>query len=159
MPFGIGLHPYFVQETGARLCFEAAARSQSDDRYLPVRFVAAQTGPDFAAGASLEDLGGFDAHFAGWMPRRTILERPGPGIAVTMTGQGAFRNLHVFVPAGEGLVCIEPVSHVPDVHNRTALASFGDLAVLEPGERLSGSMLISVSMLIAQNVLAPGSTQ
>jgi len=147
MPFGIGLHPYFVREAGARLCFGASVRSQAEERHLPVRFIAAQSGPPFSSGAALEGLDGFDAHYSGWKPRRAVLERPEARIAMTMSAEGAFSNLHVYVPPGGSLVCIEPVSHVPNVHNRTTLSRFGKLSVLETGGTLSGRMHLCVTPL------------
>jgi aldose 1-epimerase len=76
-----------------------------------------------------------------------VLDRPEAGVAVTVSASGVLSNLHVYVPPEGGLVCIEPVSHVPDVHNRTALATFGDLNILEPKAVLSGSMHLNVSSL------------
>jgi aldose 1-epimerase len=147
MPFGIGLHPYFVREVDARLRFDAAVMSQTEERHLPDHFVAARLGPGFSSGTCLEGLNGFDAHFAGWRPQRAVLDRPEAGVAVTVSASGVLSNLHVYVPPEGGLVCIEPVSHVPDVHNRTALATFGDLNILEPKAVLSGSMHLNVSSL------------
>jgi aldose 1-epimerase len=146
-PFGIGLHPYFVREEDAQLRFDAAVMSQTKERHLPDHFVAARLGPEFSDGACLEGLKGFDAHYAEWRPQQAILDRPEAGIAVTLRASGAFSNLHVYVPPEGGLVCIEPVSHVPDVHNRRALATFGDLKILETGAALSGSMHLSVAPL------------
>jgi aldose 1-epimerase len=145
MPFGIGLHPYFVREADARLRFGAEVMSQTRERYLPDHFVAARLGPGFSDGACLEGLKGFDAHYAEWRPQQAVLDRPEAGIAVTLRASGAFSNLHVYVPPEGGLVCIEPVSHVPDVHNRRALATFGDLKILEPGAALRGSLHLSVA--------------
>ncbi|KFC65802.1 Aldose 1-epimerase [Bosea sp. LC85] len=147
MPFGIGLHPFFRQEAGARLRLTAAVRSQSDKRYLPLRFVAARTEPDFTEGSDLERLGGFDAHYACWKPRIAILERPWADVAVAVSARGTFTNLHLFVGPDCDFVCIEPVSHVPDVHNRRKLEQFGDLAVLETGAVTAGEMRIAVSAL------------
>ena len=53
---------------------------------------------------------------------------------------GALTNLHVYVPDDRPVLCVEPVSHVPDVHNRRHLAHYGDLAWLAPGETMRGAM-------------------
>jgi aldose 1-epimerase len=145
MPFGIGLHPYFVRGEGARLQLSASARSVSDGRYLPIRFEAAGSGPEFVGGACLDGLEGYDAHYAGWQPRSAVLERPDAGIKVMITAAEAFSNVHVYIPPSGELICIEPVSHVPDIHNRTTLSEFGKLSVLEPHGVLRGSMVLSVS--------------
>jgi aldose 1-epimerase len=148
MPFGLGLHPYFVREETARLHFRASFLSQAEERHLPARFISSQSGPKFSAGALLDELDDFDGHYASWEPRCAVLDRPGAGIRVILSAAGAFSNLHVYVPPGGGFVCIEPVSHVPDVHNRTILAGFGDLVSLETGDVLSGSMHVSASQLM-----------
>jgi aldose 1-epimerase len=145
MPFGIGLHPYFVRDEGARLKFRARVRFVSDSRNLPMRAIAAVDGPDFRQGVLLQDLPWFDSHYAQWEPRTAFLERPDAGLSVTISARGVFRNLHVFAPHASDFVCIEPVSHVPDVANRRPFASLGDLHFLSPGESLSGSFTMEAA--------------
>jgi aldose 1-epimerase len=144
MPYGLGFHPYFMRDGAAQLQFCASAMSQAEERHLPARFIAPQSGPEFSAGAHLDGLDEFDAHYAGWDPRQAILHRPEAGIRVTLSAVGAFTNLHIYVPPGGSLVCIEPVSHVPDVYNRPMLAEYGKLTILRPGDTLNGSMHLSV---------------
>jgi len=145
MPFGLGLHPYFMREHRTQLQFCASAMSQSEERHLPARFVPSRFGPDFIAGTQLDALDSFDAHYSGWNARKATLHRPEVGIQVTLSAEGAFTNLHIYVPPGGDLVCIEPVSHVPDIHNRQALAEHGNISILDPGGELTGSMRLSVS--------------
>lgn len=142
MPFGIGLHPFFIRDEGTRLSFRANVRFVSDSRNLPIRAIAAINGPDFRQGVLLQDLPWFDSHYAQWGPRTALLERPDAGVSVTVSAWGAFQNLHVFAPNASGFVCIEPVSHVPDVLNRRSFASLGDMRLLSPGESLSGTFTI-----------------
>jgi aldose 1-epimerase len=151
MPFGVGLHPYFRLEAGARLRFSAAQRSESDDRYLPLRFVSTQTAPDLGGGIALADVAGFDAHYSGWEPRLVELERPAAGLSIKVRGEEAFSNLHLYVGPDRDFVCIEPVSHIPDAHNRSDLAQHGELAVLGDGETLAGTMRIFVSEMDGPN--------
>jgi aldose 1-epimerase len=147
MPFGFGLHPYFVREQRTHLQFCASAMSQSEERHLPARFIHSRLGPGFSAGTQLDALDNFDAHYSGWDLRQAILHRPAIGAQVTLSAEGSFTNLHIYVPPGGDLVYIEPVSHVPDVHNRPMLADYGNINILDPGDRLSGSMRISVSKI------------
>ncbi|POR48279.1 aldose 1-epimerase [Bosea psychrotolerans] len=151
MPFGVGLHPYFRLEAGARLRFSAAHRSESDDRYLPLRFIPVQTAPDLGAGLALVDVAGFDAHYSSWEPRLVALERPSAGLSIKLRGEEAFSNLHLYVGPDRDFVCIEPVSHIPDAHNRSDLAQHGKLAVLGHGEVLAGTMRISASAMNGLN--------
>ena len=142
MPFGIGLHPFFVRDEGTRLTFRARVRFVSDNRNLPTRAIAAADGPDFRQGVLLRDLPWFDSHYTQWEPRTALLERPDAGLSVTISAWGAFRNLHVFTPYASDFICIEPVSHVPDVANRRQFSPLGDLYFLSPGESLSGTFAI-----------------
>jgi aldose 1-epimerase len=147
MPFGLGLHPFFMREQRTQLQFCASAMSQSEERHLPARFVPSRLGPGFSAGTQLNVLDNFDAHYSGWDVRQAVVHRPEAGIQVTLSAEGAFKNLHIYVPPGGDLICIEPVSHVPDVHNRMFLAEYGNINILNPGDKLSGSMGISVSSI------------
>ena len=142
MPFGIGLHPFFVRDEGTRLRFRARVRFVSDSRNLPISAIAADDGPDFRQGVFLRDLPWFDSHYAQWEPRTALLEQPDAGLLVAISARGAFQNLHVLTPHASDFVCIEPVSHVPDVVNRRPFAPFGDLHFLSPGESLSGAFAI-----------------
>lgn len=111
----------------------------------------AQTAPDLGAGIALADVAGFDAHYSGWEPRLVELERPGAGLSIKVRGEEAFSNLHLYVGPDRDFVCIEPVSHIPDAHNRNDLAQHGKLAVLEHGEVLAGTMRVSVSEMNGLN--------
>ena len=119
--------------------------SQPEERHLPARFVPSRLGPGFSAGTQLDALDNFDAHYSGWDVRKAVLHRPKVGIQVALSAEGAFTNLHIYVPPEGDLICIEPVSHVPDVHNRPMLAEYGNIDILHPGDKLSGNMRISVS--------------
>ena len=139
MPFGIGLHPYFVRDEGTRLKFRARVRFVSDSRNLPMRAIAAVDGPDFRQGVLLQDLPWFD-HYAQWEPRTALLDRPDAGLSVTMSARGGVSKSSCVCADASDFVCIEPVSHVPDVANRRPSAPLGDLHFLSPGESLSGRL-------------------
>jgi aldose 1-epimerase len=50
--------------------------------------------------------------------------------------------LHVFAPADREVLCIEPVSHVPNVHNRPGWTRYAPLQTLKHGETLGGEVMI-----------------
>lgn len=140
MPFGLGLHPWFVKTPQARLSFQSDGTFTRDKRGLPVEPLRRVPDFDPANPGALGQMPWFDGCFAGWAPRRAMLVWPERKAAMTLEAEGALRCLHVFVPDDRDVVCAEPVSHIPDVVNRPGLSAYGAMAVLQPGEALSGSM-------------------
>lgn len=140
MPYGIGLHPWFPRPPGTRLRLGAGLMLPPDADLLPTHPVPAP--PPLAAGVAAEALAPFDACLAGWDGQATITW-PDLGCGVAVAAGGAFGNAHLFVPPDRLVLCVEPVSHVPNVHNRPDLNRLGSLAVLEPGHSLRGEVTLS----------------
>ncbi|MCO6418184.1 aldose epimerase [Siccirubricoccus sp. KC 17139] len=132
-PFGLGWHPFFARPAGTRLRLAADTLFARDERSLPV---AAQpsTGIDGAEPA----YEGLDTAFAGWDGAAEIIRDEG---RLRLSASGAWaRCVQVFAPAGSHILCVEPVSHVPDAPNRPALAPHGPLLMRAPGESLRGEL-------------------
>jgi aldose 1-epimerase len=130
VPVGIGLHPWFPRTPRSTLRFAATHGFPRNARNLPVSAEPARgmSGP-------LAAQRGHDGHWSGW-DGTAVLD------GMRLTAGGAFRNLHVYVPAQDPVVCVEPVSHVPDVLNRPDLARHGAMRMLAPGRRISGWMTL-----------------
>ncbi|TDH61769.1 aldose epimerase [Dankookia rubra] len=137
-PFGCGWHPFFARPPGTRLRFAATTLFARDARCLPI---AAQPSPGVdGAEPAYEAL---DTHFAGWDGVAEIVR---PDLALQLRASGAWAgNLQVFAPAGSHILCVEPVSHVPDAPNRPDFARFGPLSLLAPGESLQAALRIAAS--------------
>lgn len=137
LPFGAGWHPWFVRPAGMRLSFRAATRFTHDDRCLPVA-----AAPCDGLDGHETVFGGLDTHFAGW---DGMARMAWPGLGLTLAAEGALAtNLQVYAPADRAVLCVEPSSHLPDAPNRPALARHGPMRVLEPGENLTGRIILSV---------------
>lgn len=137
-PFGCGWHPFLARPAGTRLRFAAATLFARDARCLPV---AAQ--PSAGVDGAEPAYEGLDTHFAGWDGVAEIIR---PDLRLTMTATGAWAgNLQVFAPAGSGILCVEPVSHVPDAPNRPDFARFGPLTMLPPGESLRAQVMLTAA--------------
>jgi aldose 1-epimerase len=135
-PFGLGWHPFFLRPPGTRLRFRAATLFARDARCLPV---AEQ--PTAGVDGDEAAYEGLDTHFAGW---DGAVEIRRPDLRLRLAAGGAWAgNLQMFAPAGGNVLCVEPVSHVPDAPNRPAFAKHGPMAVLPPGGALSARLVIA----------------
>jgi len=133
MPFGSGWHPFFVRPAGTRIAFRASGMIERDVRNLPVGLAAS----DGLEGGE-EAFAGQDTHYTGW---DGALRLDVGARAFAMTGEGAWsRNLQVFAPRGAGVICAEPVSHLPDAASRPGFDSFGDMRHLVHGAAITGGV-------------------
>jgi aldose 1-epimerase len=134
MPAGIGLHPYFLRHEGLWLKAETEGRweTQPGEAGLPRQ-----------RGTAPPDLGapGHDHCFYGW--QRTAEFGGAGGLAVTLKASQALGNLVIYAPPGKPYFCVEPVSHVNNAINIDELPDAEQMAVLLPGETLSGEMVLS----------------
>ena len=134
-PHGLGWHPFFPRPPGTRLRCAATTLFARDARCLPV---AAQP----SAGVDGEDFDGLDTSFAGW---DGVAEIAWPDATLHLTASGAWaRNLQIFAPAGGNVLCVEPVSHVPDAPNRPEFAAHGAMTMLSPGASLDARLLLRI---------------
>jgi aldose 1-epimerase len=141
MPYGIGLHPWLPRPPDTCLQFTATHLFVPDETKLPRGPDAVSPAVNFTLPRRAAEAAPLDACFAGWTGQaavRWLEERYG----VNIGADDAFRALHVFIPDDRPVLCVEPVSHVPNVHNRPDWAEFGPLHTLEQGETLQGGMTI-----------------
>ncbi|MFT8243422.1 aldose epimerase [Roseomonas sp. BN140053] len=133
LPFGLGWHPWFRRPPGTTLQLRATHRTETDARGLPTAVVP-------ASGVTPADTGwvGRDGQFLGW-DGEAALQLEETRLLLRARGAWAARA-QLFAPADRAVVCVEPVSHVTDVANRPALAPWGAMALLAPGEALEGSL-------------------
>lgn len=129
MPAGIGLHPYFPRHAETRL-----------DAPTTGVWTGADIVPDHIAPSGevfdwtdrpVADAPFVDHCFEGWTGEARLSDAAG-----TTTVRASVDRLHVYVPTDETYVCIEPVTHRPDVFNQASPGEQG-FAVLQPGETLS----------------------
>lgn len=133
-PLGLGWHPFFLRPAGTTLHFRASTLFARDARTLPI---AAQP----SSGVDGADYDGLDTAFAGWDGALRIRR---PDLALHLAAQGAWAsNLQVFAPPGAGILCAEPVSHVPDAPNRPDFAPYGPLTLVPTGSVLSASLTLT----------------
>jgi aldose 1-epimerase len=143
MPAGLGLHPYFVRTAGVRLRARLDHVWLADARKLPRERVPVPARWDFASGLRVTTLE-LDHCFEGWDGRAEI-HWPESGLTLEIEADPVFGHLVVYVPAGEDLFCVEPVSHVNDGFNLLDRGVSGTgVRVLAPGAALAGTIRFRV---------------
>ncbi len=137
MPAGIGLHPYFVRPEGMWL------NAATDGRWTTL---PGETGLPYRREPAPADLSapGHDHCHYGWNGQAEFGGRG--GLTVTLTASPSLGNLVIYTPPGKPCFCAEPVSHVSDAVNMDGLSEAEQMAVLLPGETLSGTMTLSARL-------------
>lgn len=142
LPFGLGWHPYFPMTPETTLLAPARKFWTEVEGWLPGEVTDIPADLDFSSPAPLPHRwvnNGFQdwcgEAFVTWPERQARLH---------LTADPLFRHAFVFVsdtafdPAFKrDYFCFEPMSHLANGHN---LPGLGDLAVLKPGEQLSGGI-------------------
>jgi len=144
-PYGLGFHPWFSKTADTWLTFEATVQLGRDGRGFAIEPVPADEEPSFPSGVDVSAMPWFDHHYAGWTSRTAAIDWRPEGVRMTIQARGTLTNLQVYVPDSLPVLCVEPVSHVPDVHNRRDLAGYGDVALLAPSETIEGAMILCCS--------------
>ena len=147
LPFGFGHHPWLEGDGGTVVSFAASHAFSVDARTLPISPIPAETIADFRHGVDVGQAQGIDTCFAGW-DGAALVEWRRRKVRLRVETAGAFCCLHVYTPAGQDVFCLEPVTHVPNVHNRRDLAGYGDLAAVPPGGSLTGHLRLSAESML-----------
>jgi len=135
MPAGLGFHPYFPVREGEVLTATNDGVWMIDEDVLPtVRHVNVQEGvwgPDWAKGAGVSGHDLIDHCYTGW-DQHAVLRAPGQPDTI-ITASPECRWLHIYIPPGQGYLCVEPCASRPN--------PFGEgetgMVTLQPGESRS----------------------
>jgi aldose 1-epimerase len=113
MPAGLGLHPYLRRGAASHVRFWADAVVAVGADLIPTgdRLRPAQFG-DFSQGSALPDSL-IDHCFTGWDGTARVKDDLG---TITLRAEGA-SHLHLYAPDDPAILCLEPVSHLPDAAN------------------------------------------
>ncbi len=137
LPFGAGLHPWFVRTPDAQLMMQAAGYWTETEDHLPdsYRPTMGDARFDFGEGGQLpSDF--FNTAITGWNGRAT-LAWPARKLCVDIVAAPPLSTVILYSPSVESdFVCIEPVSHSVDSHNRHVPGS-APPQILQPEEALA----------------------
>jgi aldose 1-epimerase len=143
MPAGIGFHPYFPKPPGTRLKFFATGVWPPDaPEAVEHGCGPLEPGLDFRDGPDASGIV-LDRCFEGWDGTAEVIWPDGP--RAVMSADGALTRLQIYDAWDYPYLCVEPVSNANDGFNRMArnVRQHG-VALLEPGQTLSGTMRISL---------------
>ena len=113
LPYGLGLHPYFLRNAATRLQFKAEGVWLADADAIPTEHTANfPQGWDYNAPAAL-DGPLIDNCYTGWNGR-ALIDYPDHGISVTMVMPDCNGYLLFYRPPGYDYFCIEPTTHPID---------------------------------------------
>jgi aldose 1-epimerase len=140
MPYGLGLHPYLNRD-GALLSAEVSAVWLPDVSNIPRELAPVPIEWGFRLRRAVDELT-LDNNFTGWSGTARI-DWPKAGESLVIEAGRLFSHLVVYVPPNQSFFCVEPASHAADAVNRPGIETSG-LRVLEPGQRLAGSIRLRV---------------
>jgi aldose 1-epimerase len=137
-PYGMGWHPWFIRSAATSLHLNATQRANHTARRLPESFA-----PCTGIAADEAALIGLDNFFAGWDGVARLIT---PAGIITLTATGDFAaGVQVYAPPTQPVICVEPVSHMPDAPNRPALAAAAPMRLLAPGQSLRGTIRLTAA--------------
>lgn len=137
-PYGMGWHPWFIRNAATSLHLKATQRANHDARGLPESL-----SPCAGIAADEARLIGLDNFFAGWDGVARLIT---PAGIITLTATGDFApGVQVYAPPAQPVICVEPVSHMPDAPNRPALAGAAPMQLLAPGQALHGTIRLTAA--------------
>ncbi|MGI9129285.1 MAG: aldose epimerase [Roseomonas sp.] len=138
VPYGMGWHPWFTRSAATTLHLNATQRASHDARGLPQNFIP-------CTGIAVDEAGliGLDNFFVGWDGVARLIS---PAGTITLTAKGDFAaGVQVYAPPVQPVICIEPVSHMPDASNRPVLAAAAPMRVLAQGQSLHGTIRLTAA--------------
>jgi len=138
VPYGMGWHPWFTRSSATSLHLNATQRANHTARGLPASLT-----PCTGIAADEAGLIGLDNFFAGWDGVARLIT---PAGIITLTATGDFAaGVQVYAPPAQPVICVEPVSHMPDAPNRAALAAAAPMRLLAMGQSLRGTIRLTVA--------------
>jgi aldose 1-epimerase len=131
MPFGLGLHPFFVRDADTRLRAPARQVWLNDGRTpLPTQLAAIPEPWRFVEERALpRDC--IDHAFVGW-PGEASVHWPRRRLRLDLAADAS--NFVLFTPQDANFFCFEPVDHAIDAVHLPGGAAAHGMTVLAPGE-------------------------
>lgn len=139
LPYGLGLHPWFVRTPATKLQTRAINWQRTDARQIPIETVDLCETPEWNFNHSRAlPAGLIDTAFGGWSGSARL--QIDESLAVDISTDPILEYFHIYSTGkGCGFVCFEPVNHPVNAHN---MQGHPGLTVLEPNESVTISTTI-----------------
>jgi aldose 1-epimerase len=139
MPFGFGLHPWFIRDADVLLEFKASHFFMEGPEGIATERLATPPELDFAQGRPLPDTWR-NNDYGGW-DGKAKLRFPLRRLGLRIEADPVFGHLMLYADPAQPFFCVEPQSNAPCAFNRSGAAAAGmGTIVLAPGESVAGSI-------------------
>jgi aldose 1-epimerase len=140
LPFGLGIHPFFVRDAHTELSAAAAGLWLQGEDWLPVRHVPAPPAWQFGVAYPLPP-GMVNHAFTGWSGQASVVW-PKRRLLVTVSADTDYYVL--YTPPDEDFFCFEPVDHPVNAVNLPGGGASHGMTMLAHGERLRRTFRFTV---------------
>ena len=144
LPFGLGWHPFFPMTPETTLHAPAARLWTEAEGFLPGEPILPPAELDFSTPSSLPERW-VNNGLEGWSGE-AVIAWPERATKLVISADPLFKHAFLFVSDAafdpsyrRDYFCFEPMSHLANGHN---LPDLGGLVPLDPGQRLTGSILL-----------------
>lgn len=140
MPFGFGLHPWFIRDPDVDLRFSASHFFMEGPEGVATERLATPPELDFSAARRLPGSWR-NNDYGGWRGTAEI-RWPSRKVGLRMTADPIFAHLMLYADPEKPYFCVEPQSNAPTAFNRLAGGDVDGLGItiLDPGEAMQGAV-------------------
>jgi aldose 1-epimerase len=145
LPFGLGLHPWFVRTPQVRLCAAARGIWQVADDLLPIAHAPVPADLDFTRPRGLPERL-VDNSFTGWNGSAEIAWSD-LGVRLSITTIPSLDYFQLYAPPGREYFCFEPITHPANAFNLPAPHTGAGLTALASGEATAIAVCFSAGRI------------
>jgi aldose 1-epimerase len=146
IPAGLGVHPYFPNLSQTTVQFEASHFYLEGPDHLPTDAITLPPELNFSTAAPLPRSWRNNA-YGGWAGR-ALIRQPELGYQMTMQAQAGMRELMLYSAPGLSRFALEPQTHTSGATLERSPEPQVGLAVLKPGQVLSGDLSLTISPML-----------
>ncbi len=145
MPYGMGIHPYFLNPKEAQISFVSTHIWHHRNDPIFDRPYPTPSQWDFSQGKGISE--DFDTAFGGWDGVASITY-PNQRLKIDIAAQDIFHHIVLYAPQGADYFSLEPVSNTPDAFNLAAYGVIGTgIQSIGDNQTLSKTITITCSNL------------
>jgi aldose 1-epimerase len=138
MPFGFGLHPWFMRDPDVELAFRATHFFMEGPEGVATERLATPPELDFSQSRGLPDSWR-NNDYGGWDGASEI-RFPSRRLGLRIEADPVFGHLMLYADPGRPYFCVEPQSNAPCAFNRPDAGDTMGTIVLAPGETVKGTI-------------------